>query len=136
MRQGAIAAGATNLKFIYQIVGAETDGTSGSLYLFMKSMHPFLPILIFPHSLLSFSLILLPGTAYAQFDILSLHVYPWNDFPMPETFMPSTKLIKKYKIKFSKKIKTNINLTFFYISFNFTNQNLDEPIWSETHLVH
>lgn len=38
MRQGANAAGATNLKFIFQIVAAQTGGTNGDIYQFLSSM--------------------------------------------------------------------------------------------------
>lgn len=38
MRQGAIAAGATNLKFIYQIVTDNTTGgVNGDIYAFLNS---------------------------------------------------------------------------------------------------
>jgi len=37
MRQGAQAAGADNLKFIYQIVGADPGGKTAALYQFLNS---------------------------------------------------------------------------------------------------
>jgi len=63
-RAAAKAARASNVKFIYQIVQAYPGNESSGLYKFLAS------------------------SAASHFDILSLHVYAWPDFPSPETFVP------------------------------------------------
>src|SRR5689334_1239553 len=66
MKAAAAAVGASNVKFIYQVVQAFSYGGShtGSLYEFMSSV------------------------AYSKIDILSIHVYAWTDFPTPESYLP------------------------------------------------
>jgi len=62
-RMASKAAGASNVKFIYQIAQAFPGDKTSGLYKFLAS------------------------PAATHFDILSLHVYAWPNFPPPETFV-------------------------------------------------
>ena len=67
MKAAAAAVGASNVKFVYQVVQAFSYGGA-----YDNSLHEFLSSVAYPH-----------------IDVLSIHVYAWANFPTPESYLPS-----------------------------------------------